>query len=235
MTICPARSAPHAVAGRLLVGEPGLCRFDVGAGLADCRPAHDGRPVMNAWAVRGWILFAVLLALLYGGFISLCANRQADQAIFASHTSPAAEPDHVIEDFTLTDQSGQPFGSAELKGKVWIASFFFASCPATCRQLNQALAGVQAATPDDVILVSLTCDPDNDSPEVLSLQRDLSCRPGPLEVFERQDVRLAACRPRHFSGRLRERGRTPKEPSSSIATGGSAPATACLIMPRPTT
>jgi protein SCO1/2 len=85
-----------------------------------------------------------------------------------SHSTPAVEPDRMVADFVLTDQAGQPFGSAELRGKVWIASFFFASCPATCRQLNLGLAGVLAATPGDVMVVSLTCDPDTDTPEVLT-------------------------------------------------------------------
>ena len=30
--------------------------------------------------------------------------------------------------FTLTDQRGQPFGSRELAGKVWVADFIFTSC-----------------------------------------------------------------------------------------------------------
>ncbi len=122
---------------------------------------------MNTWAVRGWVLFAAFLAVLYGGWMSFRGPRDAEESQ-ASHYVPAAEPDHAVADFVLTDQSGQPFGTKQLRGKVWIASFFFASCPATCRQLNQALAGVQAATPEDVMLVSLTCDPDNDTPEALT-------------------------------------------------------------------
>jgi cytochrome oxidase Cu insertion factor (SCO1/SenC/PrrC family) len=125
---------------------------------------------MNAWAVRGWIIFAAVLALLYGGWISVRESRESSssQTALESHQTQAAEPDRVVKDFVLTDQTNKPFGSADLRGKVWIASFFFASCPATCRQLNQALAGVQAGTPADVVLVSLTCDPDNDTPETLA-------------------------------------------------------------------
>jgi cytochrome oxidase Cu insertion factor (SCO1/SenC/PrrC family) len=129
---------------------------------------------MNAWAVRGWIIFAAVLALLYGGWISVRAARESSSGssseinMLQSHSTQTAEPDRVVKDFVLTDQTGKPFGSADLRGKVWIASFFFASCPATCRQLNQALAGVQAGTPADVVLVSLTCDPDNDTPETLA-------------------------------------------------------------------
>jgi cytochrome oxidase Cu insertion factor (SCO1/SenC/PrrC family) len=131
---------------------------------------------MNAWAVRGWILFAALLALLYGGWTAVRASRDAGDSQstslqtrnLESHPTSGPEPDRAVADFSLTDQSGRPFGSAELRGKVWIASFFFASCPATCRQLNLGLADVLAAAPADVMVVSLTCDPDNDTPETLT-------------------------------------------------------------------
>jgi cytochrome oxidase Cu insertion factor (SCO1/SenC/PrrC family) len=123
---------------------------------------------MNAWAVRGWLMFAALLAVLYAGFVSVRADRESAQFETQSSTAMNPETDDKVDDFVLTDQSGQPFGMAELKGKVWIASFFFASCPATCRQLNLALAAAQEATPNDVMLVSLTCDPDNDTPEQLT-------------------------------------------------------------------
>jgi cytochrome oxidase Cu insertion factor (SCO1/SenC/PrrC family) len=93
---------------------------------------------MNAWAVRGWILFAALLALLYGGWTAVRASRDAGDSQstslqtrnLESHPTSGPEPDRAVADFSLTDQSGRPFGSAELRGKVWIASFFFASCPA---------------------------------------------------------------------------------------------------------
>ncbi len=53
-------------------------------------------------------------------------------------------------------------------GKVWVASYFFASCPGTCKQLNLTLASLQTE-PDvrDVQFVSITCDPKNDTPEEL--------------------------------------------------------------------
>ena len=80
---------------------------------------------------------------------------------------PAGEP---IPDFKLTERSGREFDSQSMKGHVWVASYFFASCPAACLQLNQALAGLQT-DPDlkDVQFVSITCDPANDTPEVLRM------------------------------------------------------------------
>jgi protein SCO1/2 len=56
---------------------------------------------------------------------------------------------------------------------VWISSFFYASCPGPCWQLNQALNGVQDEFKNtDLKLVSITCDPKTDSPEVLRRYAD---------------------------------------------------------------
>jgi cytochrome oxidase Cu insertion factor (SCO1/SenC/PrrC family) len=87
----------------------------------------------------------------------------------AGDAEPKAKaPPKPIAAFTLTDQTGQPFDTAELRGKVWVASFFFVSCPSVCVRLNQALANLQLAEPrSDVRYVSITCDPENDTPQTL--------------------------------------------------------------------
>jgi cytochrome oxidase Cu insertion factor (SCO1/SenC/PrrC family) len=74
-----------------------------------------------------------------------------------------------------------------------VASFFFAGCPGTCRQLNFSLAGIAEHVPADVRLVSITCDPENDTPETLARYAELfSADPqrwkfltGPMKDLER--------------------------------------------------
>ena len=73
----------------------------------------------------------------------------------------------------LTDQSGQPFDSASLRGKVWIGSFFFTNCPAICWRLNQTLAAMQQTNPaSEARYISITCDPENDTPAALAKYAD---------------------------------------------------------------
>ena len=80
----------------------------------------------------------------------------------------AAMPDPEAP-FTLTDQTGEPFSSASLSGKVWLGAVFFANCPGPCFRENQAIAEILAEIDDpDFIVVSLTCDPLNDTPEALA-------------------------------------------------------------------
>lgn len=83
------------------------------------------------------------------------------------------EPTDVVAPFTLTDQTGGVFDSAALKGKVWVGSVFFANCPGPCFRENQALADIlREIDSPDLLVVSLSCDPDNDTPEVLRRYAD---------------------------------------------------------------
>jgi cytochrome oxidase Cu insertion factor (SCO1/SenC/PrrC family) len=70
--------------------------------------------------------------------------------------------------FRLTDQTGAEFSSADLAGKVWMGAIFFGNCPGPCFRENQAIAGIlEEIDHPDFMVVSLTCDPDNDTPAAL--------------------------------------------------------------------
>src|SRR5688572_3720952 len=76
----------------------------------------------------------------------------------------------AMPDFTLTDQSGESFSSAELEGKAWIAFIFLTNCPTgACPVMVGKMARLQEALPDErVHFVSVSVDPERDTPEVLS-------------------------------------------------------------------
>ena len=77
-----------------------------------------------------------------------------------------------VPDFSLTERSGKPFSSAELDGKIWIADFIFTNCAGTCPIMTSAMAEIQTSLVEqklyDVKLVSISVDPDRDTPEALS-------------------------------------------------------------------
>jgi cytochrome oxidase Cu insertion factor (SCO1/SenC/PrrC family) len=82
-------------------------------------------------------------------------------------------PGQTAAPFILTDSSGLPFESSSLAGKVWVASVFFANCPGPCFRENQAIADMLRSIPDeDFVAVSVTCDPENDTPETLRRYAD---------------------------------------------------------------
>jgi len=77
-----------------------------------------------------------------------------------------------VPDFTLTERSGKPFTRAEFDGKIWIADFIFTNCGGTCPIMTTAMAGLQKIIIEDemteVRLVSISVDPERDTPETLS-------------------------------------------------------------------
>lgn len=86
-----------------------------------------------------------------------------------------------IPDFSLTERSGQPVGRSDLRGKVWIANFIFTHCPDTCPLQSGQMARLQTefAGDADVRLVSITVDPERDTPAVLARYADrLGALPG---------------------------------------------------------
>ena len=84
-----------------------------------------------------------------------------------NQTAPADPID--LDACQMTSQSAEPFAFDELKGKVWIASLFFSSCPHECKSLNQTISALNR-DPDfkDVQFVSVSVDPDVDSPQTLA-------------------------------------------------------------------
>ena len=78
-----------------------------------------------------------------------------------------------LTEFELTERSGKPFRSADMKGKVWVATYFFATCPGSCIRLNQNIQFMHNLPElKDVTWVSITCDPDNDTREALAEYAD---------------------------------------------------------------
>jgi len=87
----------------------------------------------------------------------------------------------AVSDFTLTDQTGASF-SAEpaLKDHVWVANFMFTNSPGPCPRMSSQMHEVQTALAgQDVKLVSMTVDPDRDTPEKLAKYAEFySAEPG---------------------------------------------------------
>ena len=74
-----------------------------------------------------------------------------------------------VDRFQLKDQTGAAFDSADLVGKPYLVSFFFANCPSICRDLNNQVKRLNdQLKKEDVTFVSVTVDPENDTPEVLA-------------------------------------------------------------------
>lgn len=117
---------------------------------------------MKRRSLRYWLLLLLFLAVGYGGSLAWRQYRA-----YADTSAQSRQELRKLETFELTDQHGKVFRSDQLRGNVWVASFFFTACPSECPRLTRALAELQTAFPE-LHLVSITCDPETDTPAVLA-------------------------------------------------------------------
>ena len=77
---------------------------------------------------------------------------------------------YQVPEFKLTNEFKKPFGSADLKGRFYIANFMFTSCPTTCPRLMEKMDLVQKrirGLGTKAAIVTFTVDPEVDTPDVL--------------------------------------------------------------------
>ncbi len=114
------------------------------------------------------LLFIAFCAALAGGCKK---DGQAFEMMQPPATPSALQKHWSVPDFALTERSGQTVKLADFAGKVWVADFFYTTCPGPCPMMSSRLGEVQKelGTEPDLRLVSISTDPEKDTPEVLKL------------------------------------------------------------------
>jgi protein SCO1 len=109
-----------------------------------------------------WIGFGLLLGLF--GVMYLLSLAEMNRA--RNNALPVLGQ---IAGFTLTNQDGNVTTLADLTNHVWIADIIFTRCGSSCPTMTHEMRLLQDALPPDsrAKLVSLTTDPDYDSPAIL--------------------------------------------------------------------
>lgn len=107
---------------------------------------------------------AFLLALALMLFPALAATHEAGGDKLLPVIGPAPP-------FTLTSQDGKSVALADLRGKVLAVTFIYTGCPDICPLVTQKMVDVQnalgAAFGAKIAFVSITLDPEHDTPAVL--------------------------------------------------------------------
>ncbi|MCB9728666.1 MAG: SCO family protein [Deltaproteobacteria bacterium] len=128
--------------------------------MADHQPELEGGWLRRAFMRHPW-WFGIAFGLVF-----IPAIRPLTRHI------PKPPPvEGQLPAFALVDSRGQAVTDADLRGTVWIADFVFTSCPSTCPLVTAAMVRLQerlAAADIPVQLVTITVDPDNDTPAVLA-------------------------------------------------------------------
>jgi cytochrome oxidase Cu insertion factor (SCO1/SenC/PrrC family) len=111
-----------------------------------------------AAAVAGWAAVTGRTAALFG-------------------RAPAGDPGSLeslgqygdVPDFLLVERRGHTVRRTDLLGSVWVANFVYTRCTETCPLQTAQLARLQTDFPErDLRLVSITVDPEHDTPAALA-------------------------------------------------------------------
>jgi len=104
-------------------------------------------------------IFVLGLALLALSSTWLGCKKQADLPKLGA-----------VGTFSLLNQNARSVSADALRGKVWVAAFFFTRCPTICPRITARMRALQVATAakgQALDLVSFSVDPENDTPPVL--------------------------------------------------------------------
>lgn len=122
----------------------------------------EGAPLPRSIRI-GLLLSVSLVVLSLAGVLAIrTAMRQLALPVFGE-----------VPDFALVDQEGQPFIRADLDGLIHLVAFIYTSCPDICPATSARMAAFQAelaraGLTDKVHLLSITVDPEYDTPEQLA-------------------------------------------------------------------
>jgi len=94
--------------------------------------------------------------------------------VYFSTPNKKLETYNAVGNFSLVDSQNNEFTAEKLKEKVWIADFIFTSCQGPCPLMTQKLARLHKdfKDRDDLAIVTVTVDPETDTPEVLQSYAD---------------------------------------------------------------
>jgi len=74
-----------------------------------------------------------------------------------------------VPDFQFVNQEGDTVTNQDLLGKVYILDFFFTTCPTICTPMSRNMSQIneKLSKYEDYTAVSISIDPDNDTPAIL--------------------------------------------------------------------
>ena len=100
---------------------------------------------------------------------------------------------HTIPDFNLINQEGKEITHKTYKGKIYVADFFFVSCPGICPILEKNMSKLQEKYKNDstILLLSHTVMPVKDSVSVLkryAVDNDIDSKKWNLVTGDKEQI-----------------------------------------------
>lgn len=111
----------------------------------------------------------IITTLIIGCLVLSCSpEEKADEKLPFLGRKEVNGPDttyHTIADFQFVDQDSSIITEDTFKDKIYVADFFFTSCPTICPKMKAQMLRVydSIANDDEVVLLSHTIDPEYDT------------------------------------------------------------------------
>ena len=142
-------------------------------------------------------LSAVIIYLFYNALQPQKILPVYSPAMVSSELVPAEiqhiRKYHTIADFSLTNQNGEIITQADYQDKIYIADFFFTTCPSICPVMTKNMAEIQNEIKDDleVLLLSHSVTPEIDSVAQLkkyALEKGVNDQKWNLVTGDKKDI-----------------------------------------------
>lgn len=123
---------------------------------------------LPAWLV-GVALFSLVLVVVLGAWLASGVVPASASDSLLAQPADSKERFNAVQAFELVERSGRATGRDDLLGRPWVCGFIFTRCSGPCpkisgnmKKLSTLLEGVDAR------LVTISVDPEHDTPEVLA-------------------------------------------------------------------
>lgn len=100
---------------------------------------------------------------------------------------------HRIQDWEFTNQNNKLISQKDYEGKIYVADFFFTTCPSICIPMTDNMVWLQEKIQQypDVMLLSHSVTPDIDTPEVLkayAIEKGVDDKKWNLVTGDKKDI-----------------------------------------------
>jgi protein SCO1/2 len=124
-----------------------------------------------------FIIFGILSIVIYLGIYSLLTPKKTLPIYSPRDINPELVDstvqhignNHKIADFAFTNQNGKVVTQKDYENTIYVADFFFTTCPTICPKMTDNMVWLQNQLKNnpEVKLLSFSVTPDIDTPEVL--------------------------------------------------------------------
>ena len=123
------------------------------------------------------IIFSILSIIIYFGIYTLLSSEKMLPIYSPRDINPELVDstvqhignDHKIADFAFTNQNGEVITQKDYENTIYVADFFFTTCPTICPKMTDNMVWLQnqLKSNPEVKLLSFSVTPDIDTPDVL--------------------------------------------------------------------